>query len=112
MITIELLFAAKNRIWQQILTVPAQTTAQMALTQSQLYVEHPEAKGLAYGIFGELCQPEMLLQDGDRLEVYRPLVFDPMESRRRRATHRAAQKQGEKKRRRPSAASSMIVNRD
>lgn len=112
MITIELLFAAKNRIWQQQLRVPATTTAQQALMQSTLYNDHPEAKGLAMGIFGELCQPDTPLNDADRLEVYRPLVFDPMESRRRRAAHRAQQKQDTKKRRKPSIAASMIVNRD
>lgn len=88
MITIQLLFAAKNSIWRQSLTLPAQTKAQDALLQSTLYQDHPEAKVAPYGVFGELCSAETPLQDGDRLEVYRPLVFDPMESRRRRAKHR------------------------
>jgi putative ubiquitin-RnfH superfamily antitoxin RatB of RatAB toxin-antitoxin module len=26
-----------------------------------------------------------VLRDGDRIEIYRPLVLDPMEARRRRA---------------------------
>lgn len=113
MITIELLFAAKNCIWQQTLTIPKQTTVQQAIELSRLYELHPEAKGLSSGIFGELCQAETVLLDGDRLEVYRPLVFDPMESRRRRATHRAEQNQQQaKKRRKPSVAASMIVNRN
>lgn len=112
MITIELLFAAKNRVWQRFLTVPEGTTVSHALAQSDLYQVHPEAKELAYGIFGERCQPETVLQNKDRIEVYRPLVFDPMDSRRRRAAHRAEQKQNTKKRRKPSIAASMIVNRD
>ena len=37
------------------------------------------------GIFGRKVAPDQLLHDGDRIEVYRPLVLDPMEARRRRA---------------------------
>ena len=33
---------------------------------------------------------KMLRAAGDRVEIYRPLNFDPMESRRRRAVHRNA----------------------
>lgn len=112
MITIELLFAAKNRVWQQFLTVAEQSTAQMALEQSQLYQDHPEAIGLSYGVYGELCHADTPLQNGDRLEVYRALDFDPMDSRRRRAKHRAEQNQSPKSRRKPSIAASMLVNRD
>ena len=111
MITIELLFAAKNRLWQQFLTLADQTTAQSALEQSQLYQDHPEAIGLSFGVYGELCHADTPLQDGDRLEVYRALNFDPMESRRRRAKHRAEKNQSTKSGRKPSIAASMIVNR-
>ena len=92
MITIELLFAAEQSLWQQSLSLPAGSTVEEALTQSTLYQDHPEAKGLAYGVFGELCAATTVLNEGDRLEVYRPLVFDPMESRRRRAKHKKAKK--------------------
>ncbi|MEZ5458803.1 MAG: RnfH family protein [Steroidobacteraceae bacterium] len=37
------------------------------------------------GIFGEVCSPERRLEDGDRIELYRPLAVDPKESRRARA---------------------------
>lgn len=89
MITIELLFAAKNCIWQQHLQLPKDSTAAEALAQSTLYQDHPETKDMPYGVFGERCAADTRLADGDRLEVYRPLVFDPMESRRRRAKHKA-----------------------
>lgn len=116
MITIELLFAAKNHVWHQYLTMPACSTVQDALDQSGLYAQYPETKSYACGIFGELCALDTPLQPDDRVEVYRPLVFDPMESRRRRAAHRTEKKQSENKpgqeRLKPSAAASMIVNRD
>lgn len=114
MITIELLFAAENHVWQQDLTMPVGSTVQDALEQSELYAKYPETKQFSCGIFGELCALNTPLQADDRVEVYRPLVFDPMESRRRRAAHRLEKKQAEqnqsKERRKPSAAASMIVS--
>jgi putative ubiquitin-RnfH superfamily antitoxin RatB of RatAB toxin-antitoxin module len=37
------------------------------------------------GIHGRRVAPDQVLRDGDRIEIYRPLVLDPMEARRRRA---------------------------
>jgi len=37
------------------------------------------------GVFGKLAKPETILQEKDRIEIYRPLIADPKESRRRRA---------------------------
>lgn len=38
----------------------------------------------AVGIYGEVCGRDRLVEDGDRIELYRPLAFDPKESRRKR----------------------------
>ena len=51
---------------------------------------HPMGAGLlfddaAVGVFGEVCGPERLLKDGDRLELYRPLIADAKTARRLRA---------------------------
>lgn len=37
------------------------------------------------GIFGKKKSVDTILRDGDRVELYRPLLADPKESRRRRA---------------------------
>ncbi|HEY8587459.1 MAG TPA: RnfH family protein [Rhodanobacter sp.] len=37
------------------------------------------------GIFSRKVAMDQLVQDGDRIEIYRPLLLDPMEARRRRA---------------------------
>jgi len=37
------------------------------------------------GIFGRLAPPDAPLRDGDRVEIYRPLIADPKEARRSRA---------------------------
>jgi putative ubiquitin-RnfH superfamily antitoxin RatB of RatAB toxin-antitoxin module len=37
------------------------------------------------GIFGRKVALDRVLADGDRIEIYRPLLLNPMEARRRRA---------------------------
>ena len=49
---------------------------------------------LSFGIFGKRVANDTLVKQGDRIEIYRPLTFDPKESRRRRAAHRKGQKKG------------------
>ena len=39
----------------------------------------------AVGIFGRRVPADAALADGDRVEIYRPLLLDPKEQRRRRA---------------------------
>ncbi|MDB5959149.1 MAG: RnfH family protein [Massilia sp.] len=41
------------------------------------------------GIFGKKKPLDTVLRDGDRVELYRPLLADPKESRRRRASAKA-----------------------
>ena len=38
-----------------------------------------------FGIYGQIMPQETPLKDGDRVEVYRPLLINPMEARRLRA---------------------------
>jgi uncharacterized protein len=43
---------------------------------------------LAVGVFGDRVDGRRVLVPGDRVELYRPLVMDPREARRRRARSR------------------------
>lgn len=42
------------------------------------------------GIFGRICPARTLLKPGDRVEIYRPLLADPKEARKRRAAQAAS----------------------
>lgn len=42
------------------------------------------------GIFGRKASADTLLCEGDRVEIYRPLIADPKEVRRQRAIKQAA----------------------
>ena len=38
------------------------------------------------GIFAKICQLQQTLRCGDRIEIYRPLIIDPKQARRLRAS--------------------------
>lgn len=38
-----------------------------------------------FGVFGKAVPPDTRLAQGDRVEIYRPLLIDPKEARRNRA---------------------------
>lgn len=75
------------------LMVPRDTSIAQAIELSQILKTCPEIQlsQSKFGIFGKLKSADTLLRSGDRVEIYRPLIADPMEARRRRA-----QKQTEK----------------
>jgi hypothetical protein len=46
------------------------------------------------GIFGKLSKTDAALRDKDRIEIYRPLIADPKEVRRKRAEEGKVMKKG------------------
>ncbi len=73
---------------QQLLTVelPQGSTAQMAVVKSDMRKYYPEIdlNQLSLGVFSKPINPETVLYEGDRVEIYRPLTIDPMQRRRLR----------------------------
>ena len=63
------------------------TTARQAVLQSTLPTEFPRVDFAAapIGIFGKKVKDNTPLRAGDRVEVYRALLIDPKENRRRKA---------------------------
>lgn len=94
-IKVNIVYAQKKLIWQRNITVPSDSTAISALYASSFFSEFPDhsIESIKIGIYGRICQLTQVLKHQDRLEVYRPLVFNPMESRRRRAQHKQRQQQ-------------------
>jgi putative ubiquitin-RnfH superfamily antitoxin RatB of RatAB toxin-antitoxin module len=46
------------------------------------------------GIFGKVARLDAGLHDGDRIEIYRPLIADPKQARKKRAAEGKAMKKG------------------
>jgi putative ubiquitin-RnfH superfamily antitoxin RatB of RatAB toxin-antitoxin module len=62
-------------------------TRQILLSLEVLRDEFPDMvlNPEAVGVFSRKVTMEHRLEDGDRVEIYRPLIADPKESRRKRA---------------------------
>lgn len=67
------------------LLLPAGATVLDALRASGVLDRHPAFGSAAAGIWGRVVPADTPLRDGDRVELYRPLLVDPKEARRLRA---------------------------
>ena len=69
------------------LQVPPGTTVAEAVTRSKLLERFPEAaaRPLACAVFGRAVPTTYELREGDRVEILRPLLIDPKQSRREAA---------------------------
>lgn len=78
------------------LTVPAGTTLFEAAERSGIIEQFPEIdlETVKMGVFGKLeAKPkEREIRNGERVELYRPLIADPKEARKRRAAKMKASK--------------------
>ena len=86
MLAVEVVFARAEEQVVVALSVPAGTTVAQALERSALVVRFPEiGREPTLGVFGRVVAADTPLNAGDRVEIYRPLVADPKQARRRRA---------------------------
>lgn len=62
-------------------------TALTAIEQSGILYIYPEIdmELAKIGIFGKVCKKDQVLREKDRVEIYRPLIADPKEVRKKRA---------------------------
>ena len=84
LLRIEVVYALPDAQHVIALELAAGATVRAAIERSGLLRQFPEIR-LAHagvGIFGRLAKLDDRLGDGDRLEIYRPLVRDPKEARR------------------------------
>lgn len=85
---VEVAYATARRQWLIALSVPNGATVAdaiaIAATNFPNLTKLPNLEGNV-GIFARSCQLSDLLKDGDRVEIYRSLIADPMVQRRIRA---------------------------
>lgn len=89
-ISVSIVYALPQRQWLKHLTVPRGTSAKELVEQSGVLDEFPELmgsqpRGFKLGVFSQPVSGETLLEEGDRVEIYRPLQADPKEVRRQLA---------------------------
>jgi len=95
-ISIEVVYALPNEQFLIRKSVPDGTTVAEAIQASGILDKHPEIDldKNKLGIFGKLTKLDSALRDKDRVEIYRPLIADPKEIRRKRAEEGKAMKKG------------------
>lgn len=95
-ITVEVAYARPDT--QVILEVRVDdgATIEQAIEQSNILQQFPEIdlSQCKAGIFGKLSKKTTELKAGDRVEIYRPLIADPKEVRRRREAEGKRMKKG------------------
>ena len=86
-IRVEVVYALPDRQWRIPLQLRAGSTVGEAIEASGLPAELPglQVDDGGVGIFSRPATLATRLQDGDRVELYRPLQCDPKDVRRQRA---------------------------
>jgi uncharacterized protein len=87
LVAVTVVYALRERATEIAVELPEGATVAQALERSGFAARHPEANiaDCPVGIFGTAVDRHAVVSDGDRVEVYRPLLADPKELRRTRA---------------------------
>lgn len=93
-ILVQVCYMRPDRQILRELKVSSAATIRTAIEQSNVLGDAPEIdlENCKVGVYGKLKPLDSLLRERDRVEIYRPLIADPKESRRKRA-----EKKGEAK---------------
>jgi putative ubiquitin-RnfH superfamily antitoxin RatB of RatAB toxin-antitoxin module len=95
-IHVEVIYALPEKQETVSLRLPDGSLLEQALEASGLLQKYPEIdlKQNKFGIFAKLSKLDTPLRDRDRVEIYRPLIADPKEVRKRRAAEGKVMKKG------------------
>ncbi len=97
-INVEVAYALPEKQVIRKVNVNSGTTIGAAIVQSGIMMDFPdldiELENARVGVFGKVATMTTVLTDGDRIEIYRPLIADPKEVRRKRAAAGKAMKKG------------------
>lgn len=87
LIAVEVVYLDAEQQWFQGVRVAEGSTVMDAVLASGATAIVPggQVDPERLGIFSRRVSPDQVLRAGDRIEIYRPLLLDPMEARRRRA---------------------------
>ncbi|MCP5418755.1 MAG: RnfH family protein [Chromatiaceae bacterium] len=95
-ISVEVAYARADEQLVISLQVAPGTSLQSAIERSGICERFPEIDMAVVkaGIFGKAAALDTPLKQGDRVEIYRPLIADPKEARKRRAAEGKQMKKG------------------
>ena len=87
MIHVEVAYALPDRQTLLAIDVPENSNVKQAIELSGILQQHQDIDLNAnkVGIWSKTCKLTQEVKSGDRIEIYRPLIADPKEVRKRRA---------------------------
>lgn len=87
MINITVSYATPEKQVEIPLVVEENCTVALAIRRSDILKQFPEIRlgETPVGIFSKKVELDSVMRDGDRIEIYRPLLMDPKQARRLRA---------------------------
>ena len=93
-IVVEVVYAYPERYFLKKLTLENPITIQNAIVQSGVLEKYTEIdlRQNKVGIFSRTTKLTDMVENGDRIEIYRPLIAEPKEIRRKKATEQAQSK--------------------
>jgi putative ubiquitin-RnfH superfamily antitoxin RatB of RatAB toxin-antitoxin module len=82
----------ERQVWFDI-DVPEGATVKDAVERSGILRQFPEIDLATQkvGIYSKLCKLDTVLNDGDRVEIYRPIICDPKTVKRKAKPEGAAE---------------------
>lgn len=89
-IQVEVVYALPERQYLRKVLIAEGTTVEQAIQQSGLLALRTDIdlSQNKVGIYSRSVKLTDILQEGDRVEIYRPLIADPKELRRQRAAEK------------------------
>jgi len=93
-ISVEVVYALPEKQYQLYVKVEQGTTVEQAIHKSGLLELRREIDLTSnkVGIYSRPVKLDDVINEGDRIEIYRPLIADPKELRRQRAERAAESK--------------------
>ena len=87
MVKVEVVYCSADQQWLIPLTLPLNSTVKTAIIESKLLESQPQLtlENIIVGIFSRRVALDTPLTKGDRVEIYRDLLIDPKQARRKRA---------------------------
>lgn len=86
-IQVEVAYALPDKQFLKPVILPDGACVRDAIVESGVLDDFPEIdlSSVRVGIFSKKVALDQIVNEGDRIEIYRPLTIDPKEARRRRA---------------------------
>lgn len=86
-LNIEVCYALPEKQSLMCITVESNTSVEQAIVQSGILNTYPDIDLSVnkVGVWNRTCKIDTILKEGDRIEIYRPLIADPKEVRKLRA---------------------------